>query len=294
MHQRLTVLIPCRNERVNIRACVESARTIADEVLIADSGSTDGTLEIIDGIEDCRLIRNVWNGYSAFKNWAIAQATHSWVLVVDADERVTEELADEIRSILADPDDDIDGYRIRHRTFFLGHEIRFSGRNTTSACRLFRRDVCRYKNVRVHEDIDLPSHRVRLLKHRFIHFEYRDYDHYFAKRLHYTKLGARDRWEAGRRAGFFGLIVSPFLRFVQLYVFRLGFLDGLAGLQLCMLTAFINSYVKQARLWEMEHLVSQELLESPTAAAIPIAGGASNAPTAHVPRNGKQETRHAA
>jgi len=267
MHQRLTVLIPCRDERINIRACIESVRPIADEILVADSGSTDGTLEIVASIEDCRLIEHEWNGYSAFKNWAIGEATHPWVLVVDADERVTPELGGEIRSVLAEPGDDVDGYRIRHRTFFLGHEIKHSGRNTTSACRLFRRDVCRYKDVRVHEDIDLPSHRIRLLKQRFIHFEYRDYDHYFSKRLNYTKLGARDRWEAGRRAGFFGLIVSPFLRFIQLYVFRLGFLDGLAGLQLCMLTAFINSYVKQARLWEMEHLVEQEFLDLPSPAA---------------------------
>lgn len=261
MRQKLTALIPCKNERHNLRSCVESVCSIADEILVADSGSTDGTREIARPLAGCRVIEREWNGYARFKNWAIAQAEHPWVLIVDADERLTPELAVEIRHILADPPPEIDAYRIRRRTFFLGHEIRFSGQNTSSVCRLVRRDVCRYKPVRVHEEIDVTPHRVARLKNRLIHYEYRSYDHYFAKRVKYTKLGAEDRWENGRRAGRFGLFFSPFLRFLQLYFFRLGFLDGLAGLQCCMLTAFFNTFVKRARLWEMQHARPQHVVE---------------------------------
>lgn len=261
MREKLSVLIPCRDECHNIIPCIESVRTIADEILIADSGSTDGTFEIARGLHGCRVIRREWNGYAAFKNWAIPRAKHSWVLVVDTDERVTPELADEIEQILTAPPEQIDAYRIRHRTFFLGHEIKYSGRNTTSTCRLIRRDVCRYKNMRVHEEIDVAPNRTRRLSHRFIHYEYRCYDHYFAKRLQYTRLRAEDRWQDGERTGLIGLFVSPFLRFLQLYFIRLGFLDGLPGLQFCMLTAFFNSFVKQARLWEMQYVKPQEIVE---------------------------------
>ena len=86
---KLTVLIPAKNERLNIRPCIESARAIADEILVADSGSTDGTLDIISRIGGCRVIERELIDFSDFKNWAIPQATHPWVLILDADERIT-------------------------------------------------------------------------------------------------------------------------------------------------------------------------------------------------------------
>ena len=94
MTAKLTVLIPCKDERRNIRACIESVQAIADEILIADSGSTDGTLDIVRDIGGCRIIEREYINSANFKNWAIPQARHEWVLVVDADERVTPELAD--------------------------------------------------------------------------------------------------------------------------------------------------------------------------------------------------------
>ena len=89
MSAKLTALIPCKNERANIRACIESVRPLADEILVADSGSTDGTLDIVRRTPGCRLIEREFIGFSSFKNWAIPQARHPWVLIVDADERVS-------------------------------------------------------------------------------------------------------------------------------------------------------------------------------------------------------------
>src|SRR4026207_1074127 len=97
----LTVLIPCKDEIQHIRACIDSVRPIADEILIADSGSTDGTLEAVRRLGDCRVIEREYVNSADFKNWAIPQAAHEWVLVVDADERVTPELAGEIQRLLA-------------------------------------------------------------------------------------------------------------------------------------------------------------------------------------------------
>jgi glycosyltransferase involved in cell wall biosynthesis len=253
MGEKLTVLIPCKDERKNIRSCVESAWSVADEVLVADSGSTDETREIVRAMGGCRLIERQFIGYADFKNWAIPQASHPWVLIVDADERVTPELAAEIRQLLTCPTDSVDAYWIFRRNFFMGREIKRCGWNTDDVCRLIRRDKCRYADQLVHEEIDIDPRRTRRLKHRLLHYTVWSYDHYLEKRLRYTKLSAEDSWRQGQRTGFWGLLCRPMFRFLQLYVLRLGFLDGLAGLQVCMLTAYFNTFIRQGRLWEMEH-----------------------------------------
>ena len=257
MRDRLTVLIPCKDERKNIRGCIESVRELADEILVADSGSTDGTQDIVRTIGGCRLIEREFIGYADFKNWAIPQAAHSWVLIVDTDERVTRELAKEIRTKLQSPPAEIDAYWILRRNYFLGHEIKHCGWDTDDVCRLIRRDKCRYGDRLVHEEIDADPSRTRHLKQRLIHYTIWSYDHYFEKRVRYTELSARDSWKLGKRTGFFGLLFRPMLRFLHLYLFRLGFLDGLTGIQVCMLTAFFNTFVRQGRLWEMEYGVQQ-------------------------------------
>src|SRR4051812_12324542 len=102
MSSKLSVIIPCKNERDNIRACIAGARLIADEVLLADSGSSDGTLEIAIEL-GCRIIEREYGTSGDFKNWAIPQAAHEWVFILDADERITPELANEIRETLNNP-----------------------------------------------------------------------------------------------------------------------------------------------------------------------------------------------
>ena len=189
MSQHVTVLIPCKNERDNILECIDSARMIGDEILIADSGSTDGTVQIVRQESGCRLIQREWNGYAAFKNWAIPQSTYPWVLILDADERVTEDLASEIRQQLASCTKDVDAWRVRFTTYFMGHELRHSNWNN-GAVRLIRRDVCRYDDQLVHEDFKVEPGRLRHLRNRLTHYSIQNYDQYFQKYLRYTELGA--------------------------------------------------------------------------------------------------------
>jgi glycosyltransferase involved in cell wall biosynthesis len=252
---RLTVLIPCKDEQLNIRPCIESARAIADEILVADSGSTDRTLDIVRELGGCRVIRREYVHSGDFKNWAIPQASCPWVLLVDADERVTPQLAAEIRQLLRSGPPK-DGYWIYRENHFLGHRIRYSGWNTDRVIRFFRRDLARYAGDTDHAEIDLPARDTGRLKGRLLHYTYWTYDQYFRKFHRYTRFQA-ERWRReGRRPGFSGLLLRPIFRFLHAYVVRLGFLDGLPGLQVCVTTAFY-SFMKQARLWELYHAVPQ-------------------------------------
>ncbi len=255
MKHRLTVIIPCKNERKNIRPCIESAKRVADELLVADSGSTDGTLEIIDDAGGCRVVKREYVNSGNFKNWAIPQASHPWVLIVDSDERVTPELAAEINALL-ESGPPRDGYHIYRANYFLGHRIRHGGWGSDKVLRLFRRDRGRYVGESDHAEVTVSTGNVGRLKGRLEHFTYWTYDQYFRKLKRYTVQSAESRYAAGKRVSFFRMLLSGPLRFLHCYIIRLGFLDGIAGLQICTLTG-TSSFVKQVRLWELQHALPQ-------------------------------------
>jgi glycosyltransferase involved in cell wall biosynthesis len=269
MTAKLTALIPCKNEIANIRACIDSVRPIADEILIADSGSTDGTLEVVRAMPECRVIEREFLYPANFKNWAIPQAAHPWVLVVDADERVTPELAAEIRNVLAAPPSELDGFNINRKNHFSGHHIAHCGWNSDHVLRLFRRDVSRYNNRWVHEEIDLPGKRIGRLKARLIHYTATSSEHHWTKLNRYATWGALNYRDRGRRASVLSMVLHPIIRFLQLYFMRLGFLDGVPGLQVCAHTAF-SVFLKEARLWELSQKAkceSQQPAQGPPTAA---------------------------
>jgi glycosyltransferase involved in cell wall biosynthesis len=260
MPEKLTVVIPTKNERRNIRECIESVRLVADEILVADSGSTDGTVEIVKRLDGCRVVEQPWTGYADFKNGTMSLASYRWILFVDADERLTPELAAEIRAVLASPPADVDAYSVRFKTYFMGHLLRFSSWNNPTV-RLVRRGRCKFMSRRVHESMQVDPARTRRLKGRLLHFSFWSYDEYFEKYTQYSRLSAEDLRDRGKRAGIYDLLLRPFLRFFQLYILRGGFLDGAAGIQVCMLMAFFYSFMKRARLWEMEHVERQPRLQ---------------------------------
>jgi glycosyltransferase involved in cell wall biosynthesis len=246
---KLTVLIPCKDERENIAECIASVRMVADEILVADSGSSDGTQEIVRRLGGCRLIEREFVSYADFKNWAIPQAANPWVLVVDADERLTADLAAEIRQILAG-EPGCDAYALRRQNFFLGQPIRHCGWNQSYVTRLLRRSVCRYRLCRVHEEIDLPPDRIGRLNERLLHYTCTDFDKFLFKQVKYSLFSAEDRFERRSRVGLATLLLHGPLRFLQLYLLRGGFLDGLAGLVICTLMAYY-AFLKDAKLWSL-------------------------------------------
>lgn len=252
----LTVIIPCRDEQRNIAACIESVQDLAGEIIVADNGSADGTLAIARRL-GCRVIEREFIGYANFKNWAIPQAKHEWVLILDADERMTPQLAGEIRKLLASKPD-CDAYRLRRSDVFFGHAVRCSGSADHYITRLLRRDLCRYKERRVHEEIETNGLRVAQLCGRLLHFTGQDLPTWAAKQLRYGMLGGEEQFAAGKRRGFCHLLCHAPLRFLQLYLLKGGFRDGRAGLVVCMMAAFYT-FLKDARLWELNEQAKARL-----------------------------------
>jgi FkbM family methyltransferase len=248
MDGRLSVIIPCKNERENILACVISARLVADEVLVADSGSTDGTLEVAREL-GCRIIEREYGTSGEFKNWAIPQAAHEWVFILDADERITEALAAEIHSTLEAPKQD--GYWVYRRNHFMGHPIDHGPWRNDKCLRLFRRDLGRYVGATDHAEVSVEGGNVGRLRERLTHYTCTSYSQYLPKLSRYADVQARIWQGEGRRVGLRQLLLRFPLRFLQGYLLRLGFLDGLAGLQVCALVAYL-SWLKQAYLWQLQ------------------------------------------
>ncbi|MBM4089496.1 MAG: glycosyltransferase family 2 protein [Planctomycetes bacterium] len=261
MREKLTVIIPCKNEEANIQACVDSARKVADELLIADSGSSDRTLEIVRKSGPCRIVEREYINSGDFKNWAIPQASHHWVFILDADERVSDDLAAEIRRTL-DRRPDHDGYWVRRANFFMGHRVRFSGWQTDRVVRLFRRDQGIYQGGTDHAELAIRSGSVGRLKHHLLHYSFWSYDEYFGRFQRYTTYQAQKWHREGRRLRRSSMFFHLPLRFLHAYILRLGFLDGLVGLQVCALTGFY-SFMKQARLWELQQARTRDEVSCP-------------------------------
>ena len=260
----LTVIIPTYNEEATIADCLASVR-FADEVLVVDSFSTDGTVRLAREA-GARVLQHEYVYSARQKNWAIPQAAHEWVLLVDSDERVTPPLRDEILALLeAGPKHD--GYWILRANHFLGRRMRRCGWGTDRVIRLFRRDVSRYQDREVHAEIDLPG-PLPVLRHPLEHHSFRSFRQYWRKIQLYSEWGAAQLYKEGRRAGALQILGRPVTRFIKMYVIRLGFLEGVHGLVLSLLGAF-TVYLKYARLWEM-HL----LKGAPEVPAQVEAGGA--------------------
>ena len=240
-----------RDEARNIVACLESA-DFCDEAVVLDSGSTDATREL-DAAQGARVTLRDWPGHIAQKNRALDAATHDWVLCVDADERVTPELRASILAALARPDLP-DGFTVNRRTFYLGKWIRHGGWYPDRKLRLFRRSKGRWGGMDPHDHVYVEG-RVEHLAGDLLHFSYDSLSDHLRTIHAFTTTMARERHERGRSASVFDVTVRPAWKFVRMYVFRAGFLDGVQGLLVALLGSYyvLLKYVKlmeRARGWD--------------------------------------------
>jgi len=230
---RLSVLIPCYNEERAIEDCLRSVDW-ADEILVVDSFSTDATLEIARRYTD-RVLQHEYIYSAAQKNWAIPQASHEWVLIVDSDERVTPGLRDEIMALL-EGEPAFDGYWIPRRNYLFGREIRHCGWGADTVLRLFKRDKGRYSDKRVHAEVAI-SPAGRLTNH-LEHHTISSVSDWIAKINKYSSWKAMDKHEKGMVLPVAHLVFRPPARFIKDFVIRLGFLDGWRGFLIAALSSF--------------------------------------------------------
>jgi glycosyltransferase involved in cell wall biosynthesis len=251
MH-RLSVTIIALNEAAHIAAAIDSA-SFADEILVVDSGSSDGTADIARA-KGVRVLTREWAGYVEQKNFAAEQASHDWIFSLDADERIPPPLAEEIRGILA-ADPPHHGYRVPRVTFHLGRWIRTTDFYPDYQTRLYDRRHARWRGRYVHESVsvDGPSGQ---LKNDLQHYSFADLRDQIKRINHYSTLSAKQMYEAGRRTGPVEILVHPPAAFLRNYILRRGFLDGTAGLTISLVNAW-SVGLKFMKLWELQRATTR-------------------------------------
>jgi glycosyltransferase involved in cell wall biosynthesis len=245
---KVTVTVITLNEASNIEACLATVNW-APEIIVVDSGSTDGTADLARAA-GARVIARDWPGYSAQKNFAAGEASHDWILSIDADERLSPELAAEIQATLAREPAEA-GFRMPRVTWHLGRWIRTTDWYPDYQLRLYHRGRANWPERRVHEAVKSLGGPVGQLRGELQHYAYRDVSHHFQTMDRYTTLAAEDMHASGRRAGFVDLAVHPCAAFARNYVLRRGFLDGAAGFIISMMNAYYV-FLKFAKLWALQ------------------------------------------
>ena len=224
----ITAVIPTLNEEKFVAEAIRGV-SFADEILVIDSFSSDRTVEVARDM-GAIVIQRKFDDFSSQKNHAIQQAKNEWILVIDADERVSGALAAEIKRAAKNPGDRVAFFLFRN-FYFQGNRVRYGGWQTDKAIRLFKKDKGRYNGNLVHETIE-PEGPVGFLSQRLDHYSYRDHEQYTAKLEMYARLQAEELYQKNSRPWFLLIAVKPAFRFFVHYFVRLGLLDGRAGFEL--------------------------------------------------------------
>lgn len=240
------------NEEHNIKNCLDTL-TWADELIVADTGSTDRTVELSRDYTD-KILELPWYGYGPTRNMALKQASCDWVLFVDADERVTVELRDKILNILLSRGDRYTAYRISRKSNFVGRWIKGCGWYPGYVLRLCRNSVGRYTDATVHESLEVEG-EVGTLRGDLLHYTDPDLEYYFKKFNLYTTLAAEDMVRKGKKPRIYDLLVRPPATFLKMYFLKRGFIDGFEGFALCVLSSFqvFTKYTKAIFLWRSKN-----------------------------------------
>lgn len=248
----LSVVVIARDEERDLPDCLRSVAGLDAEVVVLDSGSADRTRDVARGL-GAKVFERPFDDYASHKQAAVERASGDWILSIDADERVSPELREEIRALLAaSPDGDVGdvaGYEIPFEVRFLGRRLRFGGLGSERHLRLFRRGRGRFTGGRLHEGISVDG-PVGRLRGTIGHVPYRDLGEYLEKLDRYTSLAAEKRRRAGRRFSPLHHLL-PFWELFRRLVLRLGVLDGTPGIAWAGLSAF-HTWIKYLKLRELE------------------------------------------
>ncbi len=245
---KLSVVIITFNEERNIRRCIESVIKVADEIVVVDSYSTDSTREICSEF-NIEFIEQEFLGYIEQKNYALSFAKYDYVLSLDADEALSEELIDNILYIKSGFESD--GYTMNRLTNYCGTWIKHGGWYPDRKLRLFNHRLGNWGGVNPHDEF-IFSDQVKIshIKGNILHYSYYTINDHHKQIDHFTTISANQLYEKGKYPGTLKKYLSPFVRFIKDYILNFGFLDGKAGLQISILSARA-SYIKYIKLRDL-------------------------------------------
>ncbi len=245
---KLSVILITKNEGHNIWDCLNTV-SFASEWIVVDSGSTDDTVLLAKEFGATVIQTDNWPGFGIQKNRALSAATGDWILSIDADERITPELAEEIKKTVQSPDA-FDAYEIQRYSWYCGKFIRYGDWSKDYVLRLFKRHHAQFTNDLVHERL-VATGKIGRLKKSMKHYSYTNFSQVLQKIDSYTEYSAIQKHRQGKKAGVGTALLHGLWAFIRGYILRLGFLDGSHGLALAISNAE-NSYYRYLKIWQLE------------------------------------------
>ena len=253
--QKISVVIICKDEEENIGRTLQSLAGLTDDIVVVDNGSTDNTKNIVRDL-GAKLVEDSWEGFGKTKNKATNFAKYDWILNLDADEAIDEELKDSLLNLPLKNIDQV--FEIRFKNFIGDTYLRFGEWGTDRHIRLFNRRKVNWNEANVHEGLTLaPGITVKKLKGFVLHYTVKNEAEFAGKMLRYGLLIAEKYAREGKRSSWLRIYLAPMFTFIKYYVFKLGFLDGRAGF-ICAKMSSYYTYIKYARLLELNKVKKTE------------------------------------
>jgi glycosyltransferase involved in cell wall biosynthesis len=248
-HCTLSAIVITRNEAHNLRDCLQSMQGLVDEIIVVDSQSTDETVAIAREYGAKVSQPTDWPGFGPQKNRALDLASCDWVFSIDADERVTPELAAEIKQVVQAGQEDV-AYQVPRLSWYCGKFIHHAGWQPDYVLRLFKRGTAKFSDDLVHERV-VTQARITSLQHHMLHYSYLNFSQVLSKVDAYSSASAKQAYARGKRSSVTGALGHGAWAFFRTFVIRRGFLDGAHGLALSISNAE-TSYYKYLKLWQMQ------------------------------------------
>ena len=245
---KLSAVVITYNEEQHINDLIDNI-SFTNEIIVIDSFSDDGTLRKLQQFPEVKVIKRPFKNFADQRNFGIKQAKYEWILFIDADERITPELKNEILDTIKS-NSDVAGFMFKRKFFFKDKVINYSGFQTDTTYRLFKNGKVKYNEDKIVHEMPIIKGESAILKNKMLHYSYKSSEDYKNKMKHYAKLKALELFKKGKKPSIFHFIFRPTYKFLINYIIRLGFLDGKEGIQLC----YLNAYGVYYRYCELKRL----------------------------------------
>jgi len=245
---KISAVIIAYNEEDRLEDALKSCKNIVEEIIVVDSNSTDKTVEIAK-TNGARVIQHTFENYGAQKNFAMQQAANNWILNLDADERISEELAKEILKIKETDNNEFSAFKIKRKTSYLGKWILHSGWYPDKKIRLFKKDKSHWEG-RIHEGLIVKGKVSSKLNGDILHYTYRDITDHIKRLNRYSKMQAIDIVNKKKKFLYLRAIILPPITFIRFYIYKMGILDGFPGFLIALISSWATAmkYLKSIEL----------------------------------------------